>query len=116
MEVLEQKHIQTDYLDIEPLYKDSYRLRNTDEYKKIIGYLVRKTTVITLRDLSKFEVILTDILNAGANRVHGIKFRTTELRKYKDEARSLSIKTAREKAIALAKELGLNIGEPYNIQ
>ena len=49
------------------------------------------------------------------NYVHGVQFRTTELRKYRDEARALAIKAAREKAIALTEELGQQVGEPHSI-
>ena len=107
---IKEKHIQTDYLSIEPRYEHSY------EHKKFIGYFVRKSIVITLRDISKFENILTDVLEAGANYVHGVQFRTTELRKHRDQARSLAIKAAQEKANALAKELGQKVGDPYKIQ
>ena len=107
---IEEKHIQTDFLSIDPRYKDSY------EHKKFIGYFVRKSIVITVRDISKFESILGDVLEKGANYVHGVQFRTTELRKHRDQARSLAIRAAREKAIALAKELRQRVGEPYKIQ
>lgn len=107
---IEEKHIQTDYLSIEPRYEHSY------EHKKFIGYFVKKSIVVTLRDISKFENLLSDVLEEGANYVHGIQFRTTELRKYRDQARSLAIKAAQEKATALAKELGQKIGAPYTIQ
>ena len=107
---IEEKHIQTDYLSIEPRYEHSY------EHKKFIGYFVKKSIVVTLRDISKFENLLSDVLEEGANYVHGIQFRTSELRKYRDQARSLAIKAAQEKATALAKELGQKIGAPYTIQ
>ena len=107
---IEEKHIQTDFLSIDPRYEDSY------EHKKFIGYFVRKSIVITVRDISKFESILSDMLEKGANYVHGVQFRTTELRRHRDQARSLAIKAAREKAIALAKELRQRVGEPYKIQ
>jgi len=109
--LVEQKHIQTDYLGIEPRYKDYY-----NHITDFIGYTVKKTIVITIRDLSKFEDVLTNVLGAGANHIHGIKFQTTELRKYKDQARSLAIKAAKEKATAMANELGQKISVPYNIQ
>jgi uncharacterized protein YggE len=107
---IDKKYIQTDYLSIEPRYEHSY------ERKKFIGYFVRKSIVMTLRDISKFESILSDVLEAGANYVHGVQFRTTELRKYRDQARLLAIKAAQEKAKALAKELGQKVGDPYSIQ
>jgi uncharacterized protein YggE len=106
---IEAKNIQTDYISIEPRYKERY------EHNKFIGYFVRKSIVITLRDTSKFEAVLSGVLEAGANYVHGVQFRTTELRKYRDEARSLAIKAAYEKANDLAKELGQKVGRPYKI-
>lgn len=106
---IEAQHIQTDHISVEPRYGDDYEKRN------FIGFFVRKTIVITLKDISKFEDLLTDALGAGVNYVHGIQFRTTELRKHRDEARALAIKAAREKAIALANELGQDVGEPHRI-
>ena len=104
------KDIHTDHISIEPRYRDSY------EQRDFIGYFVRQTIVITLKDVSQFENLLTDVLDAGANYVHGIQFRTTELRKHKDEARALAIKAAREKAVALAQELDQKVGKPYSIR
>ena len=107
---IEPRHIQTDLISIEPRYHDNY------EKDRLIGYFVRKTIVITLKDISKFEDLLTDILEADVNYVHGIQFRTTELRQYRDQARALAIKAAQEKATALAGELGQNIGRPQTIR
>ena len=105
-----EKYIQTDYLSIEPRYRDDYEKRD------FIGYVVRKSLVITLKDLSAFEDVLSDALEAGVTHVQGIQFRTTELRKYRDEARALAIQAAREKATALSGELGQEIGDPHSIQ
>ena len=104
------KDIQTDYLRIEPRYHDNYEL------KDFIGYFVQKTIVVTLKDVSKFEKLLSAVLQVGANYVHGIDFRTSELRKHRDAARTLAIKAAREKAEALAGELGQKVGKPRSIQ
>lgn len=103
------KEIQTDHISIEPRYRDTY------EQRDFVGYFVRQTIVITLKDISRFEDLLTDVLDAGANYVHGIQFRTTELRKHKDAARTLAIRAAREKAVAMAAELDQKVGEPYAI-
>jgi uncharacterized protein len=105
------EHVQTDYIGIEPRYKDGYY-----EERDFVGYFVHKTIVITLRDLSKFEDLLAGALTAGVNYVQGIEFRTTELRKYRDEARALAIQAAKEKAAALAGDLGHQVGEPQTIQ
>jgi uncharacterized protein YggE len=44
-----------------------------------------------------------------------VEFQTTELRKYRDQARALAIQAAQEKAKALAGELGQELGEPVTI-
>ncbi|MBI5652904.1 MAG: SIMPL domain-containing protein [Chloroflexi bacterium] len=106
---IEAKHIQTEQIRIEPRYSDSYATN-------LMSYVVRKTIVITLKDISKFEDLQTAALDAGANRVHGIQFQTTELRKHRDQARALAIQAAQEKATAMAKSLGQKIGKPNSIQ
>ncbi|MEW5958680.1 MAG: SIMPL domain-containing protein [Chloroflexota bacterium] len=107
---IESRHIQTDLISIEPRYEDNY------EKEDLIGYFVRKTIVITLKDIAKFEELLTSVLEANVNYVHGIQFRTTELRRHRDQARALAIQAAREKAEALAGELGETLGRPRTIQ
>lgn len=106
---IEPEHVQTDHISIDPTYESYY------DHSTVRGYTVRKTVVFVLRDTDKFEDLLGDALEAGANYVHGVEFRTTALRKHRDEARALAIKAAREKAVDLAGELGQTIGEPLTI-
>jgi uncharacterized protein YggE len=102
--------VKTDFLDIQPHYRDD------DARRGFLGYVVRRSLVITVRDVPKFEPLLSAVLAAGANYVHGIEFRTTELRKHRDEARRLALKAAREKADAMAAALGATVGAPLTIQ
>jgi uncharacterized protein YggE len=104
------KDIKTDYLNLQPEYHESSLQRT------FLAYVQKTTIVISLRDVSKFEALVTSTLQAGAEYIHGIEFRTSELRKHRDEARALAIKAAKEKATALANELGQKIGAPRSIQ
>ncbi len=104
-----EQHMQTDHISIEPRYRDSY------EQRDFIGYFVRQTIVITLKDIAAFDAVLADTLEAGAGYVYGVQFRTTDLRKHRDAARSLAIRAAQEKAVALAGELGQEVGQPQDI-
>ena len=108
---VDPKNIQTDQIHVEPRYHD-YTYADAD----FIGYFIDKTIVITLQDISKFEAVYTAALRAGANHVYAIQFQTTELRKYRDQARALAIQAAQEKAGALAGTLGQKIGEAQSIQ
>ena len=101
---IEARHIQTDHISIQPVY-DDYNRVNLD------GYFVRKTIVVTLKDLSKFEDLLTAAIEAGANNVHGVDFRTTELRRHRDKAREMAVQAAQEKAAAMAETLGQHVGK-----
>ncbi|NIM96382.1 MAG: DUF541 domain-containing protein [Anaerolineales bacterium] len=107
---VQEKYIQTDFINITPVYEDHY-----DRLDELIGYRVGRTIVITSREIDAFDDLLSDVLEGGANYVHGIEFRTTELRKYRDQARALAIQAAKEKAVALAQELEQQVGEPLSI-
>jgi uncharacterized protein YggE len=47
--------------------------------------------------------------------LYNVDFRTTELRKYRDQARAMAIKAAKEKATALCHELDVKCGKPLSI-
>ena len=108
---IEAKYVVIDYISVNPKY--TYTNDGENIFK---GYIIHRGLVITLKDLSKFDELFTRILDSGANYIKNVQFKTTELRKYKDEARALAIKTAKEKAAALAKELGQTIGKASMIQ
>jgi uncharacterized protein len=108
---IEPQDVKTDYISVEPKYSD----RTDEKPHEFIGYEVSKTAFIRLRDLSSFEGLLSDALQAGVHRVYDVQFLTTQLRKYKDQARALAIKAAQEKAIALTREIGQKIGKAYTI-
>jgi uncharacterized protein len=104
------KNIQTDFIGIEPEYTTE---RNGE--RTLNDYMVRRSFAVLLKDFSRFDNLLTEVLQAGANHVSNIQFRTTELRKHRDRARTMAIQAARDKAVALAKELGQKVGRPRTI-
>jgi uncharacterized protein len=105
---IESKDIETSTLRMGANYSD-------EKVPKFLGYEVSQTTTITLRDLSKYEPLMTKLLEAGINRVNGINFGVSETRKYRDEARSKAIRAAKEKAVAMAADLGQTVGKPWDI-
>ena len=104
-----QEYIQTDYLDIEPRHM-TYANNND-----LVDYVVRKSILLTLKDATLLECILTEALRFGVNYVHEIKFQTTQLKKLRDEARTLAIQSAQLKARKLSKELSLTLGKPLAV-
>lgn len=103
------KDVQTDYVNIEPRYPydNAAKLvtRLQPEY-----FVVRKSIGVRLTRVGAYEEVLAGLLANGAQYVHGVEFRTSQLRKHRDAARALAIRAAQEKADALARELGVRRG------
>ncbi len=107
---VEPKHVQTAFMNVQPVY-------NHQDYSQASPtfYIAQKSITVLIKKVDKFDEILSGIFTAGANRVDGIEFRTSELKKYRDQARVLAIKAAKEKAILLTTELGTKVGRVYAI-
>ncbi|SPE55436.1 conserved exported hypothetical protein [Verrucomicrobia bacterium] len=103
------KDVQTDFISVTPEYGND--LSRT----KPVIFIVRKSIEIKLTTVTNLEPILTGLLSNGVNYIHNVDFRTTQLRKYRDEARAMAVRAAKEKAEALAKELGVECGKPTSI-
>lgn len=109
--------VQTSHISVQPKY-------NTDELeyearrgvkREFIGYEVSKTVAVRLRDISRFDELLSDVLKAGVTKVSNVEFRDSQIRKHKDQARAMAMKAAQEKATLLAREIGQLIGPAYSI-
>lgn len=105
---VEQKDIVTDRYIIEPIYKDYSDLN-------IKGYRINNVVAITLRDVNKVNKVLAAALENGANQVLNTEFYLSDLRTYRDQAREMAMKAAREKATDLARAAGSDINCVLNI-
>ncbi len=109
--------VQTSQISVQPKY-------NTDDLddeqrakvkKALIGYEVSKTVAVRLRDISRFDDMLADVLKAGITRLSNLQFMDSQIRKHRDQARVMAIRAAKEKATLLAGEIGQSIGPAYSI-
>jgi hypothetical protein len=105
---IEEKDMQTTFLSLQPQF--NYR-----RGQKISYFVAAQTISFTIRDLSKLDPLLESLVKAGGNRIDSIQYEVSDLRKYRDQARDLAVKAAREKALALAKALDQEIGKAYSI-
>jgi len=106
---VEDKDIQTDRVSIHPRYDEESSKIKPNRYE------VARSVNCTLRDIGKFDEVLTAALQAGATDVSGINFRTTELLKHRDAARLAALRAARQKATLLANELGMKVGRAQSV-
>ena len=82
---------------------------------KPIGYTARRQLSIVVKDLEAFEAIYRGLIERGVNEVGGVQFETAKLREHRDEARLKAIRAAREKATAMAGELGAKLASVHSI-
>ncbi|WP_430907700.1 SIMPL domain-containing protein [Maribacter sp. 2-571] len=102
------KHIQTDYVHMNPTY-------NYDAPADLRYYTVDQALSITLQRPEQYEEILTELLKIGINKVQGISFNTTKLKENRTLARKMAVEAAKEKALFLASEVGITLGEVTNV-
>lgn len=109
--------VQTSYISVEPKYNtDDLEYDARRGVKRVfVGYEVSKTIAVRLREISRFDPLLSDVLKAGVSKVSNVEFRNSQIRKHKDQARAMAIRAAQEKANLLAKEIGQTIGPAHSI-
>lgn len=106
---VDEKDVQTTYLSLQP---ESYTRKGV----RISYFVANETMLITVRDLSRLDSLLEELVKAGGNRIDSIGYETSDMRKYRDQARELAVKAAREKAQALAQALGQDVGKAHSIE
>jgi uncharacterized protein YggE len=114
-----QQDVKTDYISVEMKYTTD--LADDEERPKkvkreFVGYQVSKTVILRFTNLARFESFFAEVLKVGVSRVNRVEFRTTQIRKYKDQARAAAIRAAREKAVALTAEIGQTVGKAHSIR
>ena len=105
---VEAKDISTDRYVIQPIYQPYDSLF-------IDGYRIYNIVSITMRDVDKTSDAIAAAFQAGANEVVNVEFYTSELRKYRDQAREMAMKAASEKATALSQAAGASTDCVLNI-
>jgi uncharacterized protein len=104
---IEPGDVQTDFMNVSMTYTGS-------NGAVVDYYIVEKTIAVTLRDVSRFDDLLNAALDAGANHVYDVEFLTSDLRKYRDQARAIASKAALEKARDLASSAGMHVKDKPN--
>jgi uncharacterized protein len=99
----------------------SYSVYPDYDYKvspaKIVGYRVSTSYQVKVKDFDKVNDVLIKATDAGVNSIGGVEFDLSEeIKKEKiQEARTLAVKEAKEKASGLAKASGIILGKIINV-
>lgn len=99
---IEAKDIQTEYI----------RLNKEFDYNsKETFYSANEAISILLRDLSKYETVMSGLLQSGLNRIDGIEFKSSKKEELQAEARKKAVLNAKSKAKEFAEALGQQVGQ-----
>jgi uncharacterized protein len=103
---VEAKDIQTEYIRLNKDY--NYNTKET-------FYSANQAISIYLRDINKYETVMSGLLQSGLNRIDGVQFKTSKEEELQAEARKKAVLDARLKAGEYADALGQKIGKAINI-
>lgn len=80
-----------------------------------LGYEVRNSVRITVRDVSKVGDVIDAGVRSGANEVQGVTFDIANDQPIRQEALAAAVQNARSKAEVVAKNLGVKVGVPLQV-
>ena len=105
-EGIDNSDVQTEYINLNKSY----------EYKtKTYNYTANQALTILVKDLAKYETIMSGLLNSGINRIDGVQFKSSKASSLKEEARVKAMTDAKQRAVTYAAALGQSIGKAVEI-
>lgn len=106
---IQKENIKTTNYSLYPNYNYDNG-RNT-----ITGYSGSVTLTVKVSDVKKAAEVVQAATTAGANQVQGTRFVVDKPENYRETAREKAIANAKEQATKLAKSLGISLGKITNI-
>lgn len=106
---VEEKDIITSNYFMNPEYDWS------DNRQRVIGYVIRNTISVTVRDIDRAGEILGLAERAGANEIGGVSFSVSNPEVYQRRALEMAIADSRAKADVMARAAGVVLRETLSI-
>ena len=111
-----ERDLQTASFDIQPRYVYPTRKPSGEnEPPKLVGYTVRNSLTVRVRDLSKVGVLLDQSVSLGVNEGGSIQFSNDDPSAALEEARVEAMQGAISKAKTLASAAGVKLGKVLEI-
>jgi uncharacterized protein len=83
---------------------------------KFLGYRAQVSVRIVIDKIDGLERVLVAAVDAGANEVRSVRYRTGRLRELREEARSKAVAAARRKAEVYCAAAGVRVGQVIHIE
>jgi len=103
---LPEKDVMTRRVSLQHIY---------DSEKKKYTYFASQTITILLRDLDRYDQVMTALIDAGVNEIASVEFKYSKLEEAQTEARQKAMQNARKKADELASAIGQKAGRAISI-
>ncbi|MFG1296578.1 SIMPL domain-containing protein [Xanthobacter variabilis] len=110
---VEARDIATSSFSLQPQYASS---NSAKEAPRVVGFEVRNSVRITVRDLATLGPLLDKMVEAGANQASGLAFTLSNRAKVEQDARVAAVKDAMEQAKVVADAAGLRLVRIVSIQ
>jgi uncharacterized protein YggE len=90
--------------------------KNYDYEKKKHSYQANQTISVTLKDISKYNAFMMDVMETGINVINGVEFKSSKMGQLESEARKKAILNAKKKAEDYVSVLpGQKVGKAISI-
>lgn len=107
---VEAKDIKTETYSVNPRYQ-YYRCEDGPcPPPEIVGYEIRQSVSVKVRDFEKIGTFLSGVVEKGANSVSSLSFTIDDSTSAENLAREDAVNKAREKAQAVADSAGFRLG------
>jgi len=103
---IDSKDVMTQYIRLS---------KNYDYQTKTYKYVASQSISVRLKDLSKYEIMMSGLLESGINRIDGIYFSSSKKEEHQSQARIKAIQNAKKKAEEYVGVLGQSIGKAVKI-
>jgi len=114
---IDKERIQTAAFTVSPQYKPPSK-RPSDAPPappEIVGYSISNTITIEVRDVEKVGTVIEEVLAAGANHFHGLRWALRDEQQARLNALKIAAGVAREKATALSQAVNVKLGRLMNV-
>jgi uncharacterized protein len=112
---IEKRDLQTTNFDIQPRYTYPTRPDGSSEAPRLVGYVVRNSLSVRVRDISRVGEVLDTSVKLGVNEGGSIRFTNDDPSAAIDQARVRAMKDALSKAQTLAEAAGVKVGQVLEI-
>jgi uncharacterized protein YggE len=111
------RDLQTSDFSVEPVYSQPpSNYDNSSPFEpQIVGYRVRNSVTLRIRDLAKVGILLDQVVTLGANSITGPTFSLDDPAPLQDEARQAAVADAMRKSKLFASAANVTLGPVFRI-